>query len=124
MPCGHSSALGGSRYDDFSFLLTADGTVTAAISAYLTYHTSQTSSNYALFRTAAYAAAGLSPTTGGLTTVLSDLNTLLGTTYSAYTTEATVLANDIISSQSSLEASSMQTVSAADRLLPVFSNEL
>ena len=56
--------------------------------------------------------------------MLSDLNTLLGTTYSAYTTEATVLANDIISSQSSLEASSMQTVSAADRLLPVFSNEL
>ncbi len=98
--------------------------MTAAISAYVTYHADPTSTKYDSFRTAARAAAGISPTTGGLTTVLSDLNTLLGTTYSAYTTEATTLANDIISSQSSLEASSTQTVSAAGKLLCRFSNEL
>jgi hypothetical protein len=106
-------------------IFASDGTVTAAISAYVTYHASQTSSHYDTFKTAAQAAAGLNPTTGGLTTVLSDLNTLLGSTYSAYTTETTALANDIVNSQSSLKASSTQTVSAVtDKLLPIISNEL
>jgi len=89
----------------------ADKTVPIAWTDYNTYYSSQTSANYAAFYTAVQAAIGSTGSPGtGLNAVLTYLDELISTGSTAtLTTEATALANDVISVQSSLPTPAVST---------------
>ncbi|DBB04425.1 TPA: hypothetical protein ACH3X1_012907 [Trebouxia sp. C0004] len=106
--------------NDVNILVTATGDTSSANSAYNsvanawqayeTYHRSQQGSDYTAFYNYAKAAAGVTPTGQGLTSVQSDLNTLINSD-GTYTSQATALANDIIGVQPILPTpATLQTI--------------